>query len=86
MSANNSILYRIMRFVNTFYSFVLLFYDIVILKVFCNNVSMRKERYCMTKREVQKLIVINKTIDGILTIRKAAQALKLSERQIFLWF
>ncbi|SHF39063.1 Transposase [Caldanaerobius fijiensis DSM 17918] len=37
----------------------------------------------MTKREVQKLIVINKTIDGILTIREAAQALNLSERQIF---
>ncbi|SHE93096.1 hypothetical protein SAMN02746089_01021 [Caldanaerobius fijiensis DSM 17918] len=37
----------------------------------------------MTKREVQKLIVINKIIDGILTIREAAQALNLSERQIF---
>jgi len=62
---------------------MLLFCDIVILKVFCNNVSMRKERYCMTQRELQKLIVINKTIDGTLTVREAAQALHLSQRQIF---
>lgn len=37
----------------------------------------------MTQRELQKLIVINKTIDGILTVREAAQALHLNQRQIF---
>ncbi|WP_218915141.1 helix-turn-helix domain-containing protein [Caldanaerobius polysaccharolyticus] len=37
----------------------------------------------MNQRELQKLIIISKTIDGILTVKEAAQALGLSQRQIF---
>ena len=62
---------------------MLLFCDIVIVKLFCNNVSMRKEQYNMTEREMQKLVVINKVIDGTLTNNEAAQMLDLSVRQVF---
>lgn len=44
---------------------------------------MRKEQYHMTQREMQKLIVINKAIDGTLAVKEAAQVLDLSQRQIF---
>ena len=44
---------------------------------------MRKEQYNMTEREMQKLVVINKVIDGTLTNNEAAQMLGLSVRQIF---
>lgn len=55
---------------------VLLFYDIVIVKLFCDNIIMRREeQYCMTQREMQKLVVINKVIDGVLTASEAAQVL-----------
>ena len=37
----------------------------------------------MTEREMQKLVVINKVIDGTLTNNEAAQMLGLSVRQIF---
>ncbi|MBZ4666485.1 MAG: Integrase catalytic region [Mahella sp.] len=63
---------------------MLLFYDIVIVKLFCDNVIMRREeQYCMTESEMQKLVVINKVIDGTLTASEAAQVLDLSVRQIF---
>lgn len=44
---------------------------------------MRREEINMTKRELQKLIIIQQTIERKLTVREAAQALGLSERQIF---
>lgn len=37
----------------------------------------------MTEREMQKLVVINKVIDGSLTNNEAAQILGLGVRQIF---
>ncbi|WP_291957912.1 hypothetical protein [Mahella sp.] len=37
----------------------------------------------MTESEMQKLVVINKVIDGTLTASEAAQVLDLSVRQIF---
>jgi hypothetical protein len=43
----------------------------------------REEQYCVTEREMQKLFVINKAIDGALTASEAAQVLDLSVRQIF---
>jgi pyridoxal biosynthesis lyase PdxS len=44
----------------------------------------REEQYCMTKREMQKLFVINKVIDGVLTASEAAQVLDLSVSQVFI--
>lgn len=59
---------------------LLLFCDIVILKVFCDNVSMRREEINITKRELQKLMIIQKTIERKLTVREAGQALDLSQQ------
>ena len=36
----------------------------------------------MTQKEITRLRVINQTIDGVLTIREAAELLGLSERQV----
>ncbi len=36
----------------------------------------------MTQKEISRLRVINQTIDGVLTIREAAELLGLSERQV----
>ena len=36
----------------------------------------------MTKEELDKLRLINKALDGILTVKEAAQWLDLSERQV----
>jgi transposase len=43
---------------------------------------MREEIFNMTQKEVDKLRVINQTIDKVITIRTAAQLLNLCERQI----
>ena len=43
---------------------------------------MRKEEFNMTQKEISRLRVINQTIDGVLTIREAAELLGLSERQV----
>jgi len=59
-----------------------LFCDIVTLKMFCENVTMREEQYHMTQKEIMKLKVINQSIDGTLTVKEAAAVLALSERQI----
>lgn len=61
---------------------MLLFCDIVTLKLCCENVTMRKEQYHMTQKEIMKLKVITQTLDGALTIKEAAAVLALSERQI----
>ncbi|WP_158212414.1 helix-turn-helix domain-containing protein [Natranaerobius trueperi] len=42
----------------------------------------KKVTYQMTQEEIKKLNIINQIIDGYLTIKDAAQALYLSERQI----
>ena len=41
---------------------------------------MREEIFNMTQKEITRLRVINQTIDGVLTIREAADLLGLSER------
>lgn len=43
---------------------------------------MREEIFNMTQKEITRLRVINQTIDGVLTIREAAELLGLSERQV----
>lgn len=43
---------------------------------------MREEIFNMTQKEITRLRVINQTIDGVLTIREAAELLNLSERQV----
>ncbi|HLS53080.1 MAG TPA: ISNCY family transposase [Tissierellaceae bacterium] len=43
---------------------------------------MRKEIYNMTQKEINRLRVINQTIDKVETISGAAEALDLSERQV----
>jgi transposase len=43
---------------------------------------MREEIFNMTQKEISRLRVINQTIDGVLTIREAAELLDLSERQV----
>lgn len=43
---------------------------------------MRREIFNMTQKEITRLRVINQTIDGVLTIREAAELLGLSERQV----
>ncbi|WP_202943851.1 ISNCY family transposase [Natranaerobius thermophilus] len=60
-----------------------MFCDIVTPRMFCENVTMTKKvTYQMTQEEIKKLNIINQTIDGYLTIRDAARALNLSDRQI----
>ncbi|MGF7396455.1 hypothetical protein [Thermoanaerobacterium thermosaccharolyticum] len=41
---------------------------------------MRREEINITKRELQKLTIIQKTIERKLTVREAVQALDLSEQ------
>ena len=41
---------------------------------------MRKETLNMTQEEIEKLRVINQTIDRLITIKTAAEMLGLSER------
>ena len=36
----------------------------------------------MTQKEITRLIVINQTIDKVITVREAAELLGLSERQV----
>ena len=36
----------------------------------------------MTQKEITRLIVINQTIDKVITIKEAAELLGLSERQV----
>ena len=43
---------------------------------------MRKEIFNMTQKEINRLRVINQTIDKVETISGAAEALDLSERQV----
>ncbi len=43
---------------------------------------MRKEILNMTQKEISRLIVINQTIDKVITIKDAARLLNLSERQV----
>ena len=43
---------------------------------------MRKEIFNMTEGEIEKLRVINQTIDQRITIKTAAEILDLSERQV----
>lgn len=43
---------------------------------------MRKEIFNMTQEEIEKLRVINQTIDKLITIKTAAEILGLSKRQV----
>ena len=43
---------------------------------------MREETYHLTQKEMMKLQVIEKALEGILTVKEAAEALGLSERQV----
>jgi len=43
---------------------------------------MREEILNMTQKEITRLIVINQTIDKVITVREAAELLDLSERQV----
>jgi len=43
---------------------------------------MREEILNMTQKEITRLIVINQTIDKVITVRGAAELLDLSERQV----
>ncbi len=43
---------------------------------------MREEILNMTQKEITRLIVINQTIDKVITIKEAAELLGLSERQV----
>jgi AraC-like DNA-binding protein len=59
-----------------------LFSDIATLRLFRENVTMREEQYHLTQKEMIKLQVINKSLEGALTAKKTAAALRLSERQV----
>jgi transposase len=61
---------------------VCLLSDIVTLKVFSENVTMREEQYHLTQKEIMKLQIITQALDGTLTVRQAAELLSLSERQV----
>jgi len=56
--------------------------DIVTLRLFRENVTMREETYHLTQKEMMKLQVIKKALEGLLTVKEAAEALGLSERQV----
>jgi transposase len=43
---------------------------------------MRKEIYNMTQKEINRLKIINKTIDMVMTIEEAAEVLGISGRQV----
>ena len=43
---------------------------------------MRRETFSMTKKEVKRLDVIGRAIDGLITVKEAALALGISERQV----
>ena len=43
---------------------------------------MQEEILNMTQKEITRLIVINQTIDKVITVREAAELLDLSERQV----
>ena len=43
---------------------------------------MREEILNMTEKEITHLLVINQTIDKVITVREAAELLDLSERQV----
>jgi hypothetical protein len=50
--------------------------------MFRENVTMREEQYHLTQKEMIKLQVISKALEERLTVKEAAAALRLSERQV----
>ncbi|MCJ7806647.1 MAG: ISNCY family transposase [Clostridia bacterium] len=56
--------------------------DIVTLRMFRENVTMREEQYHLTQKEIMKLQIVNKALEGTLTVKEAAAVLGLSERQV----
>lgn len=60
---------------------MLLCCDIVTLLVFCENVTMNRERIELSKREIQRSHVVAKMLEGGMTVKEAAESMGLSERQ-----